>query len=150
MVHGDVCPPRHRLLNIVYGSILATGNGHYDEKSYARRDQPLMALFRHLLPDNLVRSVDLPRHKGRRIRTAGIAVTGRSVQTTEGREMQFITLEDEWGLMELTVFPRMHEQMQYLMLGPYLVVGTIQKQYGVFGVTVEIITLVPSEGIGEE
>jgi DNA polymerase III alpha subunit len=109
-------------------------------------DQPMMALFRHLLPGDLVRSVDLPQHKGRRIRTAGIAATGRTVQTTQGLEMQFITLEDEWGLMELTVFPRTHAQMQCLLLGPYLVVGTVQEQYGVFGVTVEKISLVPNEG----
>jgi hypothetical protein len=51
--------------------------------------------------------------------------------------------------MELTVFPRTHAQMQRLMLGPYLVVGTVQEHYGVFGVTVEKIGLVPTNGVGE-
>jgi hypothetical protein len=51
--------------------------------------------------------------------------------------------------MELTVFPQTHAQMQCLMLGPYLVVGTVQEQFEVFGVAVEIIALVPHMEIGE-
>ena len=67
-------------------------------------DVPMLSLFRPLLPPDAVRSVDLPRHWGRRVRVAGLVAAGRFVYTQKGLEVQFITLEDEWGLMEATIF----------------------------------------------
>jgi len=95
-------------------------------------DRPLMELFRPHLPTGLVRSVDLPRYKGRRIRTAGVVATGRFAHTERGVEMQFITLEDEWGLMEVTLFPGTCPLVAHLRLGPYLAVGVVDEQFGVF------------------
>ena len=40
-----------------------------------------------------------PLHPG-----AGAVATGRSAHTERGLEMQFITPEDKWGLMEVTLF----------------------------------------------
>jgi DNA-directed DNA polymerase III PolC len=97
----------------------------------------LMSLFRPRLPAGLVRSVDLPRHLGRRIRTAGVVATGRFANTEKGLEMQFITLEDEWGLMEVTIFPGTCALLTHLTLGPYVVVGVVDEQFGVFSVTAE-------------
>jgi DNA polymerase III alpha subunit len=104
-------------------------------------DRPLMALLRRLLPDGLIRSVDLPRHKGRRVRTGGVVATGRFALTERGVEMQFITLEDEWGLMEVTLFPGTCPLVTHLTLGPYVVVGVVDEQFGVFTVTAEQFTL---------
>jgi DNA-directed DNA polymerase III PolC len=98
-------------------------------------DRPLMALVRRHLPGDLVRSVDLPRHKGRRVRTAGLVATGRFAHTERGLEMQFITLEDEWGLMEVTIFPGTCPLLAHLGMGPYLVSGVVDDQFGVFTVT---------------
>jgi DNA polymerase-3 subunit alpha/error-prone DNA polymerase len=97
----------------------------------------LMGLFRPRLPKGLVRSVELPQYHGCRIRTAGVVATGRFAYTEKGLEMQFITLEDEWGLMEVTIFPGTCALLTHLTLGPYVVTGVVDEQFGVFTVTAE-------------
>jgi DNA-directed DNA polymerase III PolC len=96
---------------------------------------PLMALFRRRLPPGLVSSRDLPACTGRRVRLAGLVATARHTPTTDGRDMQFVTLEDEWGLIEVTLFPGTCTPIAYLTLGPYLVTGVVEEQYGVVTVT---------------
>jgi DNA-directed DNA polymerase III PolC len=102
-------------------------------------DVPMLSLFRPQLPQGLVRSVDLPRYKGRRIRTAGLVATGRFAHTEKGLEMQFITLEDEWGLMEVTIFPGTCRLLTHLTLGPYVATGVVDEQFGVFTLTAETL-----------
>ena len=51
--------------------------------------------------------------------------------------MQFVTLEDEWGLIEATLFPGTCPPVAYLTLGPYIVTGIVEEQYGVLGVTAQ-------------
>jgi DNA polymerase III alpha subunit len=87
------------------------------------------------------RSVDLPRNKGRRVRVAGLVAAGRYAYTEEGLEMQFITLEDEWGLMEATRFPRTCRLIRRLKLGPYVVVGVVEEQFGVFTLTADAVLI---------
>jgi DNA polymerase-3 subunit alpha len=105
-------------------------------------DVPMLSLFRSRLPSGLVRSVDLPRYKGRRVRAAGLVATGRFAQTEKGLEMQFITLEDEWGLMEVTIFPGTCRLVTHLTLGPYVATGIVDEQFGVFTITAETLVLV--------
>lgn len=106
----------------------------------------LMSLFRPRLPAGLVRSVELPHYLGCRIRTAGVVATGRFAHTERGLEMQFITLEDEWGLMEVTIFPGTCALLTHLTVGPYIVVGVVDQQFGVFTVTAEKMNLSESSG----
>jgi DNA-directed DNA polymerase III PolC len=92
---------------------------------------PLMSLFRPKLPRHLVTSRDLPRHVGQRVHVAGLTATARHATTAQGRPMQFVTLEDEWGLVEVTLFPGACPLAPYLTLGPYLAAGTVEERYGV-------------------
>jgi DNA polymerase III alpha subunit len=110
-------------------------------------DVPMMSLFRPLLPPNTIRSVDLPRHKGRRVRVAGLVATGRFAYTEKGLEVQFITLEDEWGLMEATIFPWTCRMVRRLTTGPYLVDGLVDEQFGVFGLTAKAFTPVAQPAV---
>jgi len=105
-------------------------------------DVPMLSLFRPRLATDLIRSVDLPRYKGRRVRVAGLVATGRFAHTEKGLEMQFITLEDEWGLMEVTIFPRTCPLVTHLTLGPYVASGVVEEQFGVFTITAETLKLV--------
>ncbi len=107
-------------------------------------DAPMLSLFRPLLPPDAVRSVDLPRHKGRRVRVAGLVAAGRFVYTGKGLQVQFITLEDEWGLMETTIFPRTCRLVRGLTPGPYVAAGVVEEQFGVFSLTAERFTPVAS------
>src|SRR5206468_2346877 len=85
---------------------------------------PLLSLFRPQLPHGLVTSRDLPEHRGRTVHVAGVVATARHTPLADSRVMQFVTLEDEWGLIEVTLFPDVCPPVAYLQLGPYLVTGT--------------------------
>jgi hypothetical protein len=51
--------------------------------------------------------------------------------------MQFVTLEDEWGLIECTLFPGTCEPVAYLAMGPYTATGRVEEQFGVLTLTAE-------------
>lgn len=92
---------------------------------------PLMSLFRPSVPAGLHDSRSVPRSVGRRVRLAGLVAAARHTPTKRGDEMQFVTLEDEWGLAEVTLFPGTCPPAAYLALGPYLAEGKVEDHYGV-------------------
>jgi DNA polymerase III alpha subunit len=96
---------------------------------------PVMELYRPFLPHGLHDSRCLHSLLGRPIRLAGLVATGRHTETKNGEEMQFITLEDEWGLVDVTLFPRICPPLAHLGMGPYLVEGEVEEQYGVLTIT---------------
>jgi DNA polymerase III alpha subunit len=98
---------------------------------------PMMALFRPSLPRALQTSRDLAGHVGKPIRLAGLVATARLTPMADGRTMQFITLEDEWGQVDVTLFPGTCPPLPYLTLGPYLVRGVVEEQYDVLTVTAQ-------------
>jgi DNA-directed DNA polymerase III PolC len=104
---------------------------------------PMLSLLRPQLPDDLIASRDLRDHVGRRVRVAGLVATARHTPTADGRPMQFVTLEDEWGLIEVTLFPGICPPVAYLTLGPYVVSGVVEEQYDVLTVTAHHFTKAP-------
>jgi DNA-directed DNA polymerase III PolC len=98
---------------------------------------PLMQLFRSQVPSGLDDSRCLRQRIGKHVRLAGLVATGRHTPTKQGENMQFVTLEDEWGLVELTLFPSRCQPVAYLAMGPYVVNGVVEEQYGVVTVTAE-------------
>jgi DNA polymerase III alpha subunit len=96
---------------------------------------PLMHLFRPHLPPGLDDSRALRDRVGRTVHLGGLVATGRHTPTKYGEDMQFVTLEDEWGLVEVTLFPGTCRPVAYLTMGPYLVRGTVEEQFGVRTVT---------------
>jgi DNA-directed DNA polymerase III PolC len=101
---------------------------------------PLLSLFRRPIPPDktapLIRSDELSCYRGRRVRVYGLVATGRHTFTEDGRPMQFVTLEDEHGFVEVTLFPGTCPQVSYLTMGPYLASGIVEEQYGVISVSV--------------
>jgi DNA polymerase III alpha subunit len=87
---------------------------------------------------------------GRRVRVAGIVAARRTVPTREGRPMQFVTLEDETGLVECTLFPDVYARHRGAVrtLGPYLAEGRIEEQYGAPTVNVARITRTGPASVG--
>jgi DNA polymerase-3 subunit alpha/error-prone DNA polymerase len=98
---------------------------------------PLMSLFRPRVPDDQICSRDLAPNVGKRVRLSGLVATARHTPTSDGRDMQFVTLEDEWGLIEVTLFPGTCEPVAYLAMGPYTATGRVEEQYGVVTLTAE-------------
>jgi DNA-directed DNA polymerase III PolC len=96
---------------------------------------PLMSLFRRHLPKDLPTSRDITQLVGRRVCVAGLVATARHATTKHGQTMQFMTLEDEWGFIDVTFFPGTFPAATYLGMGPYLVWGVVEEQYDVVTVT---------------
>lgn len=68
-----------------------------------------------LVPDQLeragVRSVDLETRTGEPVSLVGWVIATRRAVTKRKEYMQFITLEDPWGIFEVTLFPRDYERL---------------------------------------
>ncbi|MBE7461963.1 MAG: DNA polymerase III subunit alpha [Planctomycetes bacterium] len=102
-------------------------------------DQHPLELFRALLPDHLVKAAALQRCAGRRVCLAGWLITGKVVHTRRGEPMEFLTFEDETGLIETTFFPRAYARYcdSLGLGGPFLLSGKAEEEFGVVTVVVE-------------
>jgi DNA-directed DNA polymerase III PolC len=101
---------------------------------------PLFRLFHTRLPARssppLITSQQLPDHVGRLVRVQGLVATARHLsQSEKGRWAQFITLEDEQGFTEVTLFEGTCPQIPYLTLGPYEATGVVEERYGALTLT---------------
>lgn len=91
----------------------------------------IMALHRPALAGQVnADSRDLPARLGRRVRIAGVLEAQRVTTTSSGKDMAFLTLDDEWGLFEVTVFPGACPSQALQSYGPHIVSGLVQDNYG--------------------
>jgi DNA polymerase-3 subunit alpha/error-prone DNA polymerase len=86
-----------------------------------------------------VKAADLSHCVGRRIRFAGWLITGKVVETKQGEPMEFLTFEDETGLVETTFFPETYRRFCHLLdrERPYLLSGKVEEDWGAVTLTVE-------------
>jgi len=84
-------------------------------------------------------SRDLPEHVGRTVSVAGWLVATRRARTKRDQFMMFLTLEDQFGTMEVTLFPEAYQKCGWVLMhgGPYLATGTVENQQGALTVTAE-------------
>ncbi len=104
----------------------------------------IMGLFRPHLADRVdADSRQLPRRVGRAVRIAGVLEAYRTTATQKGQTMSFLTLEDEWGLFEVTVFPDARKRMRinFSRYGPYIVAGRVEEQYDSITITADRVSL---------
>jgi DNA-directed DNA polymerase III PolC len=87
------------------------------------------------------KAVDLARHVHKRVRFAGWLLTGKLVSTRTGDPMEFLSFEDETGIIEATLFPRVYRQHAHLLGSgrPYLLGGTVEEDFGAITLTVKTI-----------
>ncbi len=98
-----------------------------------------MTLYRHLPAlSGTVRAEDLPRLAGRRVRLAGWLITGKLVRTRHDETMQFLTFEDETGLVEATFFPEVYRRCAHRLDSdrPCLLTGRVEQEWGAVTLTV--------------
>lgn len=88
-----------------------------------------------------VDSRSIPARVGRRIRLAGIMATARFLVTAKDEPMEFVTLEDEYGVFEAVLFPDVFRRYRSLVgtLGPYAVTGKVEERYDAIAITAERI-----------
>jgi error-prone DNA polymerase len=103
-------------------------------------DRHPMELFKQALRgQKLVKARDLAKHVGRKVRLAGWLITGKTVSTHKRQAMQFLTFEDETGLVETTFFPEAYRRF-HLTLDwgrPYVLGGLVEENFGATTLTVD-------------
>ncbi|MBM9529003.1 DNA polymerase III subunit alpha, partial [Desulfoprunum benzoelyticum] len=91
------------------------------------------------LPSGLVKVARLGDHVGRRVRCAVWLLTGKLVSTRSGEAMEFLTFEDETGIVEATFFPLVYRRYAHLLQSgrAYVLAGAVDQDYGAITLTVE-------------
>jgi len=122
-----------------------------DELTKRRREYEILGMSpgEHLMKilrpglglEGLVVSTDLGRLAGRRVRIAGVLDALRVTDARSGGAMEFLTLEDEAGVFEATVFPAVYRRFAAAVRGPgpYVVTGRVEDHYGAVTVNAERI-----------
>jgi DNA-directed DNA polymerase III PolC len=102
------------------------------------RRHPLAGLSETLRRMGATGSAHLAKHVGRRVRAVGLAAAGRTTRSESGKLMGFLSLSDAEGLFEVTLFPdvfrRARRLLAYEGLGPFVVEGRVEEQYGALSV----------------
>jgi DNA polymerase-3 subunit alpha/error-prone DNA polymerase len=100
------------------------------------------ALYEPLLQNKTItKARDLNRFAGHRIRFAGWLITGKVVYTKHGEPMEFLSFEDETGIVETTFFPMVYDQFCHMIDWgrPYLLSGKVEENWGAFTLTVDMV-----------
>jgi DNA polymerase-3 subunit alpha/error-prone DNA polymerase len=103
-------------------------------------DRHPMELFAEKLQTRrTVKAVDLPRFIGQQVRLAGWLITGKVVSTKKGDPMEFLTFEDETGIVETTFFPQAYRRFCHIIdrNRPYLLTGKLEQDWGAITLTVD-------------
>jgi len=87
---------------------------------------------------NVIKAADIRRFVGRRIQMAGFLVTGKRVRTKHGDPMEFVTFEDETGLVETVLFPEVYRRCCSTLYhkGLFVLGGTVEEDFGACTLTV--------------
>ncbi len=85
-------------------------------------------------------SKDLPARIGQPVTIAGVLEARRRTPATGGREMMFLTMDDEFGMFEATYFPGEGVSEQFESYGPYIIAGRVQQQYDTISIVAERIS----------
>jgi error-prone DNA polymerase len=102
-------------------------------------DRHPMALFGDAVRRaGAIKARDLPRQVGRHVKFAGWLITGKVVHTKRGEPMEFLTFEDDTGIVETTFFPRAYDRFCHLLDRgrPYLLDGRVEENWGAATLTV--------------
>jgi DNA polymerase-3 subunit alpha/error-prone DNA polymerase len=117
-------------------------------------DRHPMVLYQCVLDRiGTIKAAELAAHRGHRVRFGGWLVTGKVVHTKHGEPMEFLTFEDETGIVETTFFPAVYHRFCHMLDWgrPYLLSGRIEQDWGAVTLTVTQVTpLPPLRALGQE
>jgi DNA polymerase-3 subunit alpha/error-prone DNA polymerase len=99
-----------------------------------------MALYTDPLKKHrIVKAQELPCFANRHVQAAGILITGKVVHTKYGEPMEFLTFEDDTGLIETTFFPEAYRRFCSIIDGnrPFILYGKVEEDFGAVTMTVK-------------
>ena len=111
----------------------------YEALGFLCDRHPMVLFAGRLRGRGVTKARELHRHVGRRVRVAGWLIAGKLVPTKKGEPMEFLTFEDETGLVETTFFPDAYRRFApFVDRGrPYLLSGTVDVNWGAATLTVD-------------
>ena len=100
---------------------------------------PLAVLRSEARRQGCVPSHALAEHVGRVVAFAGVLAAARRIPIGETDVFQYMTLEDEYGLVEARLAPEAYSRLhaQLTTPGPFLVQARVQQQQGVLSLAVQ-------------
>jgi DNA polymerase-3 subunit alpha/error-prone DNA polymerase len=100
---------------------------------------PMVFFDEALKQRGIVKAGELQRFTGQTVKTAGLLITGKVVSTRHGEPMEFLTFEDETGMVETTFFPKAYRRFCYMLdrHRPYILTGKVDADFGAVTLTVE-------------
>ena len=101
-------------------------------------DRPIATPVPALLPTE---------HRNQQVQVIGISIGGRSVSTARKRVMGFITIEDDTGICEVTIPPKLLLQQRRIVYtqGPFLIQGKVVERFDAVSIEAEEISIISSE-----
>ncbi len=102
-------------------------------------DRHPMVLYADTLKKmRIVKAVDLNHFIGRHVRVAGLLITGKVVHTKHGDPMEFLTFEDDTGLMETVFFPKTYRRFCAVpdRSRPFVLHGKVEADFGAVSLSV--------------
>lgn len=108
-----------------------------------------MTFLRGSLPLNgWVKTSEVCGHVGEEVAIAGIVSAARVTNTMKGEQMAFLTIEDEYGICEATLFPDVFRRVRKRMrgMGLFVVTGKVENQYDAVTLTAENLECFEPEG----
>ncbi len=92
---------------------------------------------------------ELDHYVGKEMTLIGWLLTEKIVSTKKGEPMEFMTLEDQTGMYDATVFPNIYRQYCHLLATnqAYVVTGLVEEHFSTVTVTVKTLQLLTIGGI---
>ncbi|GAB4174298.1 MAG: hypothetical protein Kow00108_09240 [Calditrichia bacterium] len=89
-----------------------------------------LTLFKSFIPEESIPSYLLPQRKDKKITFCGWGVTSRTAETSDGKVVKFLTLEDEFGIVEVVIWEDVYKKTEHQIKGhgPFIVTGSIQSR----------------------
>ena len=102
-------------------------------------DRHPMVLYAGMLKHlKIVKAADLNHFIGRHVRVAGLLITGKVVHTKHGDPMEFLTFEDDTGLIETVFFPKAYRRFCAVLdrSRPFILHGKVDVDFGAVSLSV--------------
>ncbi|WP_319408963.1 DNA polymerase III subunit alpha [uncultured Desulfosarcina sp.] len=112
---------------------------------------PITLFANVIMTMHTVKANRLPGLVGRRVRLAAWLVTGKVVHTRRGDPMEFLTFEDETGIVETTFFTEPYRRFCHMIdrNRPYLLAGKVEANWGAVTLTVDRVQAIERRVKGE-
>jgi error-prone DNA polymerase len=125
-----------------------TSRGHYAKNLMLKHEMETLGFLLSIHPldryKNILKHLDYVRAKnlytmvGKQVTTIGWQITGKTVNTKDGEIMKFVSFEDQTGIYETVLFPKVYDQYCHILNAarPYILKGRVEEAFGAITMTV--------------